>query len=137
MPGTSVTVLPFWGESQVVPWMSWMLSGPGVPPPPPPSPALAAPGVGVAVLKSVPLLSVSAPLPRCVEVRLSVAGASALPSWITAPHRPGGSHRPVLPPPPYTSLTMTPDDGAAPAGELIAVEAPTKLRAATALRCWL
>jgi hypothetical protein len=57
---------------------------PPPPPPPPPLPALAAPGVGAAVVKSTPLLSVSVPLPRCADVPLSVPGASALPSWITA-----------------------------------------------------
>jgi hypothetical protein len=57
-----VTLWPFCGDSQVVPWMSWIRSGPGVPPPPPPPdpPALAAPGVGVPVTKSVPFWSVSA-----------------------------------------------------------------------------
>ena len=84
MPGTLVTVLPFCGDRNPVPWMSWMASGPGVPPPPPPPPAVGAPGVGAAAVKSVPFWSVSVVVMRWAEVVLLSPGASALPSWMTA-----------------------------------------------------
>src|SRR4051794_11107696 len=87
MPGTLLTVCPFCGEIQDVPWMSWMRSGPGSSPPPP-SLVPEFVGVGADELKSVELSSVSAPLAaRWVDVVLAVAGAGE-PSRITAVPQP-------------------------------------------------
>ena len=82
-PGTFSTVLPSCGETQDVPWMSWMRSGPG-PLPPPPAPEFS--GVGAATVKSAALSSVSGPV-RCTDVALVVA-AAAVPSCTTAPPQP-------------------------------------------------
>ena len=83
MPGTLVTASPLWGETQLVPWMSWMRSGPGWPRRRHRRrelPSLAAPGVGVPAVKSVALLSVSAALERATDwvLEAPVAGAVSL-----------------------------------------------------------
>src|ERR1700749_4792926 len=92
MPGTLVTASPLWGETKLVPWMSWMRSGPGwpVPPVPPPVlPSLAAPGVGVPAVKSLALSSLSGALERATDWGLEapVAGAVSLIAAVPYPTR--------------------------------------------------